>query len=114
MPARIIKSGKVRCSEVEINCNTESFIDKKEVQIAIRPEDIRFNREGENDNSIIASISEIEFLGAFQRIYFQSILISKEPIIMDIPSSSARKTQLNVGDEMSLYFSEEDTKVYPI
>ena len=63
---------------------------------------------------INASIKEIEFLGAFQRIYFESKNFTNEPIIMDIPSSSARKIKLAIGDEKSLYFSKEDTKVYSI
>jgi hypothetical protein len=33
---------------------------------------------------------------------------------MDISSSIARKIQLAIGDELSLYFSEEDTKVYQV
>jgi iron(III) transport system ATP-binding protein len=114
IPATILSSGKVKCHKVNINCNTENFIDNEKTQIAIRPEDIRFNLENENDNTINASITEIEFLGAFQRIYFQSVLFSNEPIIMDIPSSTARKIQLSVGDEKSLFFSKEDTKVYSI
>ena len=114
IPSIIAKSGKVKCQNVEINCDTEKFKDNEDVQIAIRPEDIRFNQENDNDNSITASIREIEFLGAFQRIYFHTALISNEPIIMDIPSSSARKIKLAIGDKMSLFFSKEDTKVYPI
>ena len=114
IPATIIKSGKVQCHKIEINCNTEKFQENKKVQIAIRPEDIRFDKENDDDNSIKASINEIEFLGSFQRFYFQSKLISNETIIMDIPSSSARKIQLSVGDEKNLYFSAIDTKVYSV
>jgi ABC-type Fe3+/spermidine/putrescine transport system ATPase subunit len=114
IPAKIISSGKAQCHQVEINCKTESFSDNQVVQIAIRPEDIRFNQENENDNLIIAKINEIEFLGAFQRIYFHSAKVSTDPIIMDISSSIARKIQLAIGDELSLYFSEEDTKVYQV
>ena len=33
---------------------------------------------------------------------------------MDIPSSSARKIQLTKGDDLNLYFSPEDTKVYQV
>jgi len=114
IPATVINSEKVQCNKIQINCSTDSFSDNESVQIAIRPEDIRFKEENENDNSITAKINEIEFLGAFQRIYFQSALISKEPIIVDIPSSSARKIQLALGAELNLYFSKEDTKIYQV
>ena len=83
-------------------------------QIAIRPEDISFKQENQNDNLIKAKITEIEFLGAFQRIYFNSTLISNSSIIVDISSPSARKIQLAVNDELNLYFSPEDTKVYQV
>ena len=114
IPAKIINSGKAQCHQVEINCKAENFSDNEVVQVAIRPEDIRFNQENENDNLIMAKIKEIEFLGAFQRVYFHSSQISSDPIIMDILSSSARKIQLAIGDELSLYFSQEDTKVYQL
>ena len=114
IPAKVINSEKVKCYQVEVNCKTKGFAENKVVQIAIRPEDIRFNKENENDNLINAKINEIEFLGAFQRIYFYSSAISSDSIIMDIPSSSARKIKLAVGDELNLYFSQEDTKVYQV
>ena len=72
IPAKVINSEKVKCHQVEVNCKTKGFAENKVVQIAIRPEDIRFNKENENDNLINAKINEIEFLGAFQRIYFYS------------------------------------------
>ena len=40
------------------------------VQVAIRPEDIRFAQENQNDNLIRAKITEIEFLGAFKEFIF--------------------------------------------
>jgi len=33
---------------------------------------------------------------------------------MDIPSSSARKIHLAIGDEKILFFSKEETKVYSV
>ena len=35
-------------------------------------------------------------------------------IIVDVPSSNARKINLSVNDELNLYFSKEDTRVYSI
>ena len=114
IPAKIIGSGKAQCDQIEINCITEGFSKNEVAQIAIRPEDISFNQENQNDNLIKAKITEIEFLGAFQRIYFNSTLISNSSIIVDISSPSARKIQLAVNDELNLYFSPEDTKVYQV
>jgi iron(III) transport system ATP-binding protein len=114
IPAKIINTGKVKCHQVNVSCNTDGFLDNEVAQIAIRPEDIRFNKENENDNLIKAKIIEIEFLGAFQRIYFHSTLISSDSIIVDISSSNARKIKLAVGDELNLYFSQEDIKVYQV
>jgi iron(III) transport system ATP-binding protein len=114
IPANILSFGKVQCDQIEINCETEGFLKNEVVQVAIRPEDIRFAQENQNDNLIRAKIIEIEFLGAFQRIYFHTPLINSDSIIVDIPSSSARKINLALSDELNLYFSPEDTKVYQV
>ena len=40
--------------------------------------------------------------------------ISNNLIMVDIPSSSARKIKLNVNQDIDLYFSKEDLRVYPV
>ena len=77
-------------------------------------EDIQFTKEKSDDNILIAKIKEIEFLGAFQRIYFESKIVTDDLIMVDVLSSNARKINLSVNDELNLYFSKEDTRVYSI
>ena len=114
IPAVISNSNKVKCNNVEINCNTVDFKENESVQIAIRPEDIQIKKESPDDNILSAKIKEIEFLGSFQRVYFESKNISDDLIMVDIPSSNARKTKLNINQEIDLYFSKEDVRVYPV
>ena len=114
IPAVISNSNKVKCNNVEINCNTVDFKENESVQIAIRPEDIQIKKESPDDNILSAKIKEIEFLGSFQRVYFESKNISDDLIMVDIPSSNARKTKLNVNQEIDLYLSKEDIRVYPV
>ena len=40
--------------------------------------------------------------------------VSENLIMVDVPSSNARKTKLNVNQEINLYFSKEDIRVYPV
>ena len=114
IPAVISNSNKVKCNNVEINCNTVDFKENESVQIAIRPEDIQIKKENSDDNILPAKIKEIEFLGSFQRVYFESKNVSENLIMVDVPSSNARKTKLNVNQEINLYFSKEDIRVYPV
>ena len=114
IPAVISNSNKVKCNNVEINCNTVDFKENESVQIAIRPEDIQIKKENSDDNILMAKIKEIEFLGSFQRVYFESKNVSENLIMVDVPSSNARKTKLNVNQEINLYFSKEDIRVYPV
>ena len=114
IPAVISNSNKVKCNNVEINCNTVNFKENESVQIAIRPEDIQIKKENSDDNILLAKIKEIEFLGSFQRVYFESKNVSENLIMVDVPSSNARKTKLNVNQEINLYFSKEDIRVYPV
>ena len=114
IPAVISNSNKVKWNNVEINCNTVDFKENESVQIAIRPDDIQIKKESPDDNILSAKIKEIEFLGSFQRVYFESKNISDDLIMVDIPSSNARKNKLNVNQEINLYFSKEDIRVYPV
>ena len=61
---------------------------------------------------ISGTIKEIEFLGSFQRVYFETINITDELIIVDVPSATARKIELDINKEMNLYFSKEDARIY--
>ena len=114
IPAVVLNSSKVRCNNVELSCNTVSFKQNESVQIAIRPEDIQIKKENSDDNILSANIKEIEFLGSFQRVYLEPKNISNNLIMVDIPSSSARKIKLNVNQDIDLYFSKEDIRVYPV
>ena len=114
IPAVISNANKVKCNNIEIHCNTGDFKENESVQIAIRPEDIQIKKESSDDNILSAKIKEIEFLGSFQRVYFESKNISDDLIMVDIPSSNARKNKLNVNQEIDLYLSKEDIRVYPV
>ena len=114
IPAVVSNSNKVQCNNVELSCNTVNFKQNDSVQIAIRPEDIQIKKENPDDNILPATIKEIEFLGSFQRVYFESKNLTGDLIMVDIPSSNARKTKLNINQEIDLYFSKEDVRVYPV
>ena len=61
---------------------------------------------------ILSWLKEIEFLGSFQRVYFEAKSLTNELIIVDVPSSSARKIKLATNEEMNLYFSKQDARIY--
>ena len=112
VPAIINSSNKVKCNQIEINCEIGNFKTNDSVQLAIRPEDIQFKQSNQDDNMILGTIKEVEFLGSFQRVYFEVRNITDEFIIVDVPSATARKIELDLNKEMSLYFSKEDARIY--
>jgi len=112
VPAKIDSSKKVKCNSIEINCDIGSFKENDSVQLAVRPEEIYFQQENNDDNVISATIKEIEFLGSFQRVYFEAKSLTNDLIIVDVPSASARKIQLAIDEEMNLYFSKQDARIY--
>ena len=114
IPAVILNSKKVSCKSVEFNCDTSNFKENESVQLAIRPEDIRFKQENSDDNILSAKIKEIDFLGSYQRVYFESKSLTDDLIIVDVPSSNARKIKLAVNMEMDLFFSKEDARIYSL
>ncbi len=114
IPATIDTSKKVLCNTIEINCNIGSFTENDSVQLAVRPEEIYFQQENQDDNVISGSIKEIEFLGSFQRVYFEAKSFTNELIIVDVPSSSARKNKLAINEKKNLYFAKQDARIYSI
>ena len=114
IPAVISNSKKVKCKSVEFNCDTSNFKENESVQLAIRPEDIQFIKENSDDNTLSAKIKEIDFLGSYQRVYFESKSLTDDLIIVDVPSSNARKINLAVNAEMNLFFSKEDARIYSV
>ena len=112
IPATIDSSKKVKCNNIEINCDIGLFKENDSVQLAVRPEEIYFQQENQDDNVILASIKEIEFLGSFQRVYFEAKSFTNELIIVDVPSASARKIKLAIDEEMNLFFSKKDAIIY--
>ena len=114
IPAVISNSKKVRCKSVEFNCDTSNFKENESVQLAIRPEDIQFKQENSDDNVLSAKIKEIDFLGSYQRVYLESKNLTDDLIIVDVPSSNARKIKLDVNTEMNLFFSKEDARIYSV
>ena len=112
IPATINSAKKVKCNSIEINCDTGSFTENDSVQLAVRPEEIYFQQENQDDNVIPATIKEIEFLGSFQRVYFEAKSFTNELIIVDVPSANARKIKLVIDKEINLYFSKQDARIY--
>ena len=97
IPAVISNSKKVRCKSVEFNCDTSNFKENESVQLAIRPEDIQFKQENSDDNILSAKIKEIDFLGSYQRVYFESKSLTDDLIIVDVPRSNAKKINLAIN-----------------
>lgn len=112
IPAIINNSNKVKCNEIEINCDMGNLKANDSVQLAIRPEDIQFKQLNQDDNTIPGTIKEVEFLGSFQRVYFEVRSFTDELIIVDVPSSTARKIELDINKKMNLYFSRQDARIY--
>jgi len=45
-------------------------------------------------------------------VYFEVRNFTDELIIVDVPSSTARKVELDINKELNLYFSKEDARIY--
>ena len=69
-------------------------------------------QKNQDENVVLATIKEIEFLGSFQRVYFEAKSFTNELIIVDVPSANARKIKLVIDKEINLYFSKQDARIY--
>ena len=119
IPAIVVGDNKVRCNDIELECDTQSFKIQQEVKLAIRPECILLNKvdDGESDDSstnrLEVDIDEVEYLGPFQRVYLKSSALSDKLIMVDVPYAKTRNRDLTLDGSQCIVLPAEDIQVYP-
>lgn len=114
----VVDGNTARCNELNITCDTQPFEPGQKIRLAIRPECIVLDNSGSsapNDssiNNIKATIDEVEFLGAFQRVYIGANSLTDNLVMVDIPSTTARSLDLDGTNGLHINLPADEIRVY--
>ena len=114
----VVDNQTVRCSDLNITCDTQSYERGQKVRLAIRPESIVLQHTQEppanepTSNNIKATIDEIEFLGSFQRVYLEADSLTSSLIMVDIPSTNTRNLELDGKIGINIHLPANAIRVY--
>jgi iron(III) transport system ATP-binding protein len=111
----VIAKTQIRCGNLLFDVPHNQLSINQSVQLAIRPEDIRF-LDQENidnlDNTLIAEVQDIEFLGSVYRLTLSPEGDGKENLIVEINTHQARQLDLDSVKTLNLYFPPEQIQVF--
>ncbi len=84
-----------------------------DVKVYLRPEDIQARPVSENDDcALMATIHEIEFLGAFCHVHVTAPAISESPLTVYLSLNFLAEQNLSAGSQLSLKLMPERIKLF--
>ena len=102
LSSRMLDDGKVQVGGQLLDCQRETgFRSDNDMQLAIRPEDIRVRYNGDATNTMPADVRHIEFLGSFVRSELDVDGIM-EPVIAEFSMNDVRDLQITKGSRLML------------
>lgn len=100
LSAEVSGIGEMKSAGLTLRCDQSSHLEIGEpAQLAIRPEDVRFHTEGEEDNQINAKVLHLEFLGSRMRALLE-LENHERPILADISMNEMARLNLIQGQSI--------------
>jgi ABC-type Fe3+/spermidine/putrescine transport system ATPase subunit len=109
------KDGKIQFGKLEFMVPGIADIEKEEIYLAVRPENIEMvdvtvsGKDCVPSNVVEVEVEVINFLGAIVRITF---FLEGEEMFVDLPEKEYEKISLRRKDKMKLYFPPDAFNVY--
>ncbi|WP_036231161.1 putative 2-aminoethylphosphonate ABC transporter ATP-binding protein [Marinobacterium jannaschii] len=102
LSSRMLDDGKVQVGGQLLDCEHDKlFQPDNDMQLAIRPEDIRVRYNGDATNTMPADVRHVEFLGSFVRSELDVDGIM-EPVIAEFSMNDVRDLQIAKGSRLML------------
>jgi len=102
LASRKLDDGKVQVGGQLLQCEKAGAVaSNHEMQLAIRPEDIRVRYNGDATNTMPADVRHIEFLGSFVRSELDVDGII-EPVIAEFSMNDVRDLNISLGSRLML------------
>jgi len=101
LPSKVVDRESVKVGEQALNCCCDDYEPSQDLQLAIRPEDIRVRHNGDATNRIAADVETIEFLGSFVRSELKIRGINHR-LVADFSMNDVRDLNIQHGSELML------------
>lgn len=112
LQAKVASEGFVDAGKLTLQCSQSSHFYKGfAVQVAIRPEDIRFQVKESDPNVVYAKVLNMEFLGSRVRSLLQ-LADYDQPILADISMNEMADMNIAEGDPVLCQLPDERLQVF--
>ena len=99
----VVGAGRVRLGTVELACDTAGLAPGREVQIAVRPEDIVARGVTPGDpNAFTAQVADLEFLGSSLRVDLTGAALGGQTLTADLSVNLMRELELEPGHDITV------------
>ena len=110
--AKVTRAGVMQSHNLTLHCDAPSNLrDGAQVQLAIRPEDVRFSTGDEDQNALHAEVLHLEFLGSRVRSLLQP-KDHQETILADISMNEMSRLQLTQGQQVQCQLPQERLHIF--
>ena len=123
LPGRTLHDSKARLGETELTVRPHDTPAEQACVLAIRPEDIIPHGDGARspgapeavgspDNTVKATIEDMEFLGSFWRLSLSHSGWGDVNMLADVSVNAARRMDLNTGDDLTVELPADRLRVF--
>ncbi|MEQ1612885.1 MAG: putative 2-aminoethylphosphonate ABC transporter ATP-binding protein [Hyphomicrobiaceae bacterium] len=108
----IASGGEVICGDETLTAAPEQGQYRGPVKVAFRPEDVVIGQRAAGGNNLVATVTAIEALGSFVRVYL-ALRPGAPEIIADVRKDGAIRTPLNIADRVPIHVPPAALRLYP-
>jgi len=117
LPVTVGDATTVTCGDISLQCNTAGYDIGTNISCAVRPEDVLLDEAVEeaqknSGNRIETTVSHIEHLGSFVRLYLRSLAAGDNEIRVDVRKDLAQEFDVAVNKSISIRIPAESIRLY--
>ena len=113
-PATVVDGEGVTLGDLALACDVGDRGAGDRVNCAVRPEDILLVDGGEDggENTIEATVSDVEFLGSFVRLYLDVPALGDPELRADVRKDLARQHEIATGRTAKVHIPPSTIRLY--
>lgn len=113
-PVTVMAGQGVTLGNQALTCDVGDQGAGAQVNCAVRPEDIVLVDDGEDagDNTIEATVSDVEFLGSFVRLYLDVLALGDSELRADVRKDLARRHEIAQGRTVKVHIPPATIRLY--
>jgi len=115
IPVTVIDGATIACGDLRLQCDTNGHAAGADVHCAVRPEDILLVDgvdTGDGANTVEATITDLEYLGSFVRLYLRPQSFGDDELRVDVRKDLARHHGLTVDNAIKIRIPAGGIRLY--